>query len=124
MSVLPSAQDYLEKILMLQNKGNVVRSIDIANEMNFSKPSVSIAMKKLREQKLIEIDERGYITLTKEGYDIASSILDRHYVLSNMLMTLGVAKEVALEDACKIEHDLSEESFKAIKEHFLEYKDK
>lgn len=124
MSVLPSAQDYLEKILMLQNKGNVVRSIDIANEMNFSKPSVSIAMKKLREQKLIEIDERGYITLTKEGYDIASSILDRHYVLSNMLMTLGVAKEVALEDACKIEHDLSEESFKAIKEHFLKYKDK
>ena len=119
MHILESGQDYLERILMIKNKKGVVRSIDIANELNFSKPSVSIAMKKLREEHLIEVDEKGYITLTEEGYKIASGILERHVIISKMLISLGVNEKTALEDACKIEHDLSEETFQAIKNHFL-----
>lgn len=119
MHILESGQDYLERILMIKNKKGVVRSIDIANELNFSKPSVSVAMKKLREEHLIEVDEKGYITLTDEGYKIASGILERHVIISKMLMSLGVNEKTALEDACKIEHDLSEETFQAIKNHYL-----
>lgn len=119
MHILESGQDYLERILMIKNKKGVVRSIDIANELNFSKPSVSVAMKKLREEHLIEVDEKGYITLTDEGYKIASGILERHVIISKMLISLGVNEKTALEDACKIEHDLSEETFQAIKNHYL-----
>lgn len=119
MHILESGQDYLERILMIKNKKGVVRSIDIANELNFSKPSVSVAMKKLREEHLIEVDEKGYITLTDEGYKIAAGILERHVVISKMLISLGVNEKTALEDACKIEHDLSEETFQAIKNHYL-----
>lgn len=119
MHILESGQDYLERILMIKNKKGVVRSIDIANELNFSKPSVSVAMKKLREEHLIEVDEKGYITLTDEGYKIAAGILERHVIISKMLISLGVNEKTALEDACKIEHDLSEETFQAIKNHYL-----
>lgn len=110
-----SVEDYLETILMLQKKIGQVRSIDIANEMNFTKASVSIAMKNLREKGYITMAENGYITLTENGKQRAESVLERHTILSDWLIRIGVSKETALADACRIEHDLSEESFEAIK---------
>lgn len=113
-----SLEDYLETILMLQKKNGHVRSIDIANEMSFSKPSVSVAMKNLREKGYITMADNGYITLTASGKQRAESVLERHTLLSNWLISIGVNKETALADACRIEHDLSEESFEAIKKAF------
>ena len=110
-----SLEDYLETILILHKKSGKVRSIDIANEMNFTKPSVSVAMKNLREKEYITMDSTGYITLTKAGRQRAEDVLERHTILAELLMHIGVSKETALADACKIEHDLSEESFNAIK---------
>lgn len=110
-----SLEDYLETILMLQKNRGQVRSIDIANEMNFTKPSVSVAMKNLREKGYITMDSTGYITLTEAGRQRAEDVLERHTILADLLMRIGVSKETALADACKVEHDLSEESFEAIK---------
>ena len=110
-----SQEDYLETILLLQKRLGQVRSIDIANEMNFTKPSVSIAMKNLREKAYITVSENGYITLTESGQKRAENVLERHTILSDWLISLGVSRETALEDACRVEHDLSEESFEAIK---------
>ena len=110
-----SLEDYLETILMLQKSKGQVRSIDIANEMNFSKPSVSVAMKNLREKGYITVADTGYITLTETGRQRAEDTLERHTILADLLMRIGVSKETALADACKLEHDLSEESFEAIK---------
>ena len=110
-----SLEDYLETILMLQKSRGQVRSIDIANEMNFTKPSVSVAMKNLREKQYITMDSIGYITLTEAGRQRAEDVLERHTLLADLLMRIGVSKETALADACKVEHDLSEESFEAIK---------
>ena len=115
MNKFESKEDYLETILLLSKKGNV-RAIDIVNELHYSKPSVSIAMKKLKEDGYIEITN-NIITLTKEGLDIANKVYERHEIIANALMSLGVSKEVALNDACKIEHDLSEETFNTIKKH-------
>ena len=109
-----SGEDYLETIHILSKRGEV-RSIDIANEMNFTKPSVSIAMKNLREKGYITMADTGYITLTEDGRQRAEDVLERHTILADLLMHIGVSKETALADACKIEHDLSEESFEAIK---------
>lgn len=119
MQIHESAEDYLETILILKERSGQVRSIDIATEMNYSKPSISVAMKKLRENGYIQIDPDGYITLTESGYGIASNIYDRHQVLTNFFVSLGVDKHVAAEDACKIEHDLSSETYAKIKEHAL-----
>lgn len=114
-----SSEDYLERILMLQEKGGIVRAIDIANDMSFSKASVSVALKKLKERGLVIVDETtGSITLTKEGHELASHVYERHQVLAQMLIELGVEKETALKDACRIEHDISEETFQKIKEKF------
>ena len=110
-----SLEDYLETILLLQKRLGQVRSIDIANEMNFSKSSVSVAMKNLREKGYITMAENGYITLTENGSQRANNVLERHTILSNWLMKIGVSEEVAKQDACRVEHDLSEESFEAIK---------
>ncbi len=110
-----SQEDYLETILLLQKRLGQVRSIDIANEMNFTKPSVSIAMKNLREKAYITMSENGYITLTDSGKERAENVLERHTILSDWLMSIGVPKETAHADACRVEHDLSEESFEAIK---------
>ena len=118
MKKFESSEDYLERILMLSKKIKNVRSIDIVNDMKYSKPSVSIAMKKLKDKGLILIDNKGYITLTLEGEQIANNMYERHNILTKMLISLGVSEEQALEDACKIEHDLSEETFLAIKKHF------
>ena len=113
-----SVEDYLETILMLQKNMGQVRSIDIANEMNFTKPSVSVAMKNLREKGYITMASDGYITLTESGKERAESVLERHTILTDLLIRIGVSEETAKEDACKIEHDLSEESFEAIKQAF------
>ena len=110
-----SLEDYLETILMLHKSRGQVRSIDIANEMNFTKPSVSVAMKNLREKGYITMADNGYITLTESGKERAESVLERHTILADLLISIGVNEETAMEDACKLEHDLSEESFEAIK---------
>ena len=117
MKIQESAENYLETILILSKKQPYVRSIDIANELNFSKPSVSVAMKNLRASGHILVNDAGYITLTESGLNIASSVLERHSVLSQMLTLLGVDPETASEDACRIEHVISNESFSAIKAH-------
>ena len=115
MNIYESAEDYLERILILQEKKKDVRSIDIAHDMGFSKPSISVAMKKLKEAGLINIDKHGFITLTKEGHVIADKVYERHKVLKKTLIDIGVSPEQAEKDACKIEHVISEETFDAIK---------
>lgn len=117
MHIQESGEMYLETILILLQRRGEVRSIDIAEEMNFSKPSVSRAVGLLKNGGFIEIDGKGYITLLDEGRELAEKIFERHTVLSSCLKLLGVSDKVASEDACKIEHDISDESFNAIKEH-------
>lgn len=116
-----SAEDYLETILILSKELPVVRSVDIANEMNFKKPSVSIAMKNLREKGYITVTDAGFIYLTESGKEIAEMIYERHELITQGLIKLGVSPEVASEDACRIEHDLSVESFQAIKDHLVNF---
>ena len=116
MTVHASAEDYLEAILRLRMRQGNVRSIDIANELNYTKPSVSVAMKKLRESGYIQMDADGAIILLPEGEKIAQRIYERHRLLTNFFIHLGVAPEVAAADACKVEHDLSAETFEKIKE--------
>ncbi len=115
-----SAENYLETILVLSEKLPVVRSVDIANELGFKKSSVSIAMKNLREKNQITVTDAGYIYLTDEGKEIAEMIYERHEMISAWLISLGVPEEIATEDACKIEHVISKESFQAIKERVLQ----
>ena len=117
MKIQESAENYLETILILKQRNGAVRSIDIANELDFSKPSVSVAMKNLRENGSIHMDADGYITLTEKGREIAEMIYERHTLISSWLVTLGVEKKTAIEDACRIEHVISAESFEAIKSH-------
>ena len=117
MTIYESAEDYLERILILSEQMEFVRAIDIVNDMGFSKPSVSIAMKKLQMNNYIQISEKGHITLTASGEKIAKRIYERHLVLTQILKDLGVPEEIAKMDACKIEHDLSDQSFDAIKAH-------
>ena len=113
--ILESGEDYLETILVLHNRNGEVRSIDIAAELDYSKPSVSVAMKNLRERECITVDKGGYITLTEKGREIAEKVYERHVLFTNWLISLGVPEEIATEDACHIEHYLSSESFEAIK---------
>ena len=112
-----SAENYLETILILSQKLPVVRSVDIATELNFKKSSVSVAMKKLRENGHIVVSPEGYISLTSSGKQIADQIYERHTLLSSWLERLGVDSKVAAEDACRIEHVISSESFEAVKRH-------
>ena len=112
-----SVEDYLETILVLSKQLPVVRSIDIANELEYSKPSVSVAMKNLRGKGYITVSSEGYIVLTEEGKKLASDTYERHTLISQWLVELGVSPETASEDACRIEHDLSQESFDALKRH-------
>ena len=122
MKTHESAENYLETIFVLMRSGNRVRSIDIVNELGFSKPSVSVAMKNLREKGLIEIDGEGCITLTARGRQIAESMYERHMLISDWLIFLGVDKKNAVNDACRMEHAMSEQSFLAIKKHLEEWK--
>lgn len=112
-----SAENYLETILILSKKLPVVRSVDIATELGFKKSSVSVAMKHLREKEHITVTDAGFIYLTETGKEIADMIFERHELLSTWLKRLGVPDDVAAEDACKIEHVISPESFEAIKRH-------
>ena len=111
MHVYESAEDYLEAILVITKRRGLVRSIDIANELGYSKPSVSIAMKKLRESGYITMAGDGNITLTESGMEIASRIYHRHRTITRLFELMGVSPEQAAQDACKVEHDLSEETF-------------
>ena len=112
-----SGEMYLETILMLTNQQGSVRSIDIVREMGFSKPSVSVGMKKLKEGNYISIDPEGYITLTDSGYKVAQKVFERHTILTGVLEKIGVSPKTAQEDACKIEHIISDETFSRIKEY-------
>lgn len=121
MKIQESAENYLETILILSQKNTQVRSIDIATELGFSKPSVSVAMKNLRENGYITVNDHGHITLTDSGRTIADTIYERHTLLSKCLEYLGVNPEIAVQDACRIEHVISSESFAAIKKHAYLY---
>lgn len=114
MKIHKSAEDYLEMILRLQEEKGYVRSVDIATGLQVSKPSVSVAMKNLRENGLISMDRDNYITLTQAGMDIASSVYDRHKALTEILIRIGVNPVTAQEDACRVEHDISQETYEAI----------
>jgi len=116
MKIQESAENYLETILMLRQKQAHVRSIDIANELQFTKASISIAMKRLRENGYIEVDDLGFITLTEKGQGIAKKMYERHRVLSGWLVSIGVDEKTAAEDACRIEHVISQETFDKIKD--------
>ena len=117
MKIQESGENYLETILMLKESKGSVRSIDIVRQMNFSKPSVSRAMSLLRENGYITMDKEGWIQLTESGMEVASRIYERHRLLTKWLMALGVSPEVAAEDACRMEHDISNETFEKLKAH-------
>ncbi len=121
MNIYESAEDYLEAILILRERQGMVRSIDVAHQLSLTKPSVSVAMKRFRENGYIEMDGDGHITLLPPGEEIAQRIYQRHKLLTRFLVRLGVSEEVAAADACKMEHDLSEETFARIKEHAQKY---
>lgn len=117
MKTQESLENYLEAILMLSENGPV-RSIDIANKMNFARPSVSIAIKNLKEKDLINVDDKGIITLTNSGLEIAESTYEKHRFFTNLLITVGVDPTIAQDDACRMEHQLSDESYQKLKVYF------
>lgn len=118
MKILESAENYLETILMLQEENGYARSIDVANRLNFSKPSVSVAMKNLRENGYITVEDEGHLVLTDKGREIADRMYERHKLLSRWLIYMGVNEATAMEDACRMEHVISVETFDAMKKHF------
>ncbi|MCL2281088.1 MAG: metal-dependent transcriptional regulator [Dehalococcoidia bacterium] len=122
MKILESTENYLETILILSQDGKPVRSIDIVNELDYTKPSVSIAMKNLRLNGHVTIDDIGHIILTESGRKIAETMYERHMLISDWLIFLGVDKETAVNDACRMEHTMSEDSFNAIKKHVEKWK--
>ena len=117
MKIKESAENYLETIYVLSKRLGEVRSVDVANELEYSKPSVSVAMKNLREHGYIQTSPDGYISLTEKGSDIAERMYERHTLITRWLVSLGVSEQTASEDACKIEHVLSAETFEAVKRH-------
>ncbi|MBQ7096759.1 MAG: metal-dependent transcriptional regulator [Clostridia bacterium] len=119
MKVNESAENYLEAIFMLKKETGFVRSIDIAHELEFTKASVSVAMKSFREKGYITIDDAGGISLTESGLAIAEKVYERHHIIASVLMSIGVSKETAFEDSCKIEHVISDESFNKLKEFLV-----
>ena len=122
MQILRAAEDYLEAMLMMQQKHGYIRSIDIAEQLGVTKPSVTYTTKRLRENGYIEVDAEGFITLLPPGEAVAKRIDERHRLLAEFFVRLGVSEEIAAMDACKIEHDLSEETFQKIKEHAQKHK--
>ena len=117
MPIHESGEDYLESILKLQQQGKAVRSIDVVTDLGYSKPSVSVGMKRLRESGYITVDEDGIITLTGDGQAVAERIISRHRMLTEFFIRLGVSPDVAEKDACKVEHDLSDETFSRLMAH-------
>ena len=122
MALHESGQMYLEAIYVLLQKSDRIRAIDVGAYLGYTKPSVSRAIGLLKKSEHISVDSDGYISMTKKGHDFAEQLYERHTVLSNMLMALGIDEETATEDACRIEHVISEKSFAAVKEHYLSYK--
>ena len=122
MNINESAENYLETILQLSKTLPVVRSVDIANELGFKKSSVSVAMKNLRQKEYITVTDAGFIYLTDSGKEIAEHVYEKHQLLKGWLCSLGVSEKVAAEDACKMEHVISDESFNAIREHANKFK--
>lgn len=123
MQVGETIENYLETIYILLKDQGAVRSIDVVNEMGYSKPTISIMMKQLREKELIDIDESGFISLSATGLAVAKRVYERHILLTQLLLDLGVEESIAREDACKIEHILSKESFERIKEYYQRRKE-
>lgn len=121
MKIQESAENYLETILILKKRNGYVRSVDIANELSFSRPSVSTAMKNFREQGYISVESDGSIRLTESGLAIAERVYERHLLLAKFLIALGVDEETAREDACRVEHVISQQSFDKLKEHFNKF---
>lgn len=122
MAVTEAIQNYLETIYILSLKQNEVHAVDICNHLSYSRPTVSIVLRQMRENGLVTVDDLNHIHLTAEGLDIAESLYERHNVISELFMALGVSRETAVEDACKIEHDLSDETFEALKAHLRKYR--
>jgi len=121
MRITEATENYMEAILVLNQNLGCVRAVDIANYLGFSKPTISQYMKQYVQQGLVEIGGDGHITLTDEGRRVAESTLEKHRIISAIFMALGVSKDVALEDACKVEHDLSDETFNCMKEYYLKH---
>lgn len=121
LKTMESAENYLETILILKTRNGSVRSIDIAHELDFSKPSVSVAMKRLREKEYITVEDGGLIEFTEKGRKLAERIYERHVLLTKALVSLGVDPETAAEDACRVEHYISQETFDKIKDHFNDH---
>ena len=121
MRITEATENYMEAILVLGQQNGSVRAVDIANYLGFSKPTISQYMKQYVQQGLVEIGSDGHIKLTEEGLKVAEATLERHHIISAIFMALGVSKETALEDACKVEHDLSEETFNCMKAHYLQH---
>ena len=121
MQIKESAENYLEAILMIKKEKGNVRSIDVANHLNFTKPSVSVAMKSFREEGYVTMDNDGSINLTQKGMEIAEKVYERHEVIAKALIALRIDEEVAYEDSCKIEHDISQQTFDKIKEHLKKH---
>ncbi len=124
MEIHEASEMYLETILILKNRLGLVKSVDIAREMDYSKPTISIAMKKFKENGYITIDEEGFISMTDKGREIAERIYERHQVLSHLLEEMGVSEKNAVADACKMEHDLSDETFECLKKQYMRLKKK
>jgi len=122
MKIQESAENYLETILILSHNGRNVRPVDIANELDYAKPSISVALKNLRSGGYIDTDSDGFIILTEKGLQIAESMYERHIIISDWLISMGVDKQTAVNDACKMEHVLSQQSFLAIKQHIDDWK--
>jgi len=121
MAVSEAIQNYLETIYILSLKQNEVHAIDVCAYLSYSRPTVSIVLRQMRENGLVTVDDLNHIHLTQEGLDIATALYERHTVISELLISLGVTPEIAVRDACKIEHDLSQETFDAIKRHAQQY---
>lgn len=121
MKIKESAENYLETILMLKKKSGYVRAVDIAHELSFTKASVSVAMKSFRDEGYVTVDDDGGISLTDKGREIAERVYERHLVITKALVALGVDEQTASEDSCKIEHDISVQTFEKIKEHLATY---
>lgn len=119
METNESKQDYLERILMLESYSDKIKAIDLAKSFNFSRASISIALKKLVKENLVVVDEKQNISLTQEGRKIASGVYERHKLLTEVIVSLGIDRKTASADACKIEHDLSENTYNAIKNYYL-----
>ena len=121
MRITEATENYMEAILVLKQQNGSVRAVDIANYLGFSKPTISQYMKQYVQQGLVTVGGDGHIELTDAGRDIAEPIFERHRIISAIFMALGVPEQTALEDACKVEHDLSNETFRCMKEHYLKY---